>query len=115
MNVCINVMYRDAANYKNDRSFLVTADADDDIKAMAERIRGGCDTNHNFIAKAVGLDLEFGEGAYDSRYDHCYHEYNGVSTDPMYFPIGEPLTTLKELVAKFDSIEDWTDHEYDRG
>lgn len=104
MNTKIKYMYRDADNYKDFTTVVVSGKI---TKEQIERIMAKLEDGENFIPEQLGLPANrLNDYAYDPEVDHPYCELgdgNFEDTD------SEPTIdmTVDELVAKFEAVEKW--------
>lgn len=100
-NTRIEVMYRDASNYKERFNYVFEGALTlDEAKALIDSL----DANDNFLPPLVGLgEAEWSENGTGAHYgdDHPYHEIDGVelTTDD-----SDADDTASEIVARFVAI-----------
>jgi hypothetical protein len=100
-------MYRDAGNFKAFGMIVLEGRVG---AADQELIRSRLSSREFFIAEQVGVPplyqnlYGWSGGATDS--DHCWHEFVGFR-DIAAFEGDSNTHEAKELVSRFDSVEDW--------
>ena len=80
MNVKFRYLYRDGANYKNNREIVFSNPNKKPIKFIESIIRKCLIENTWFIAKEWNLpDLHFNEYSWDPCIDHEWHEFKCIN------------------------------------
>lgn len=87
MNVCVEYLYRDAANYKSWGEVVFRNDCDLDVSKIEERIRAALIDGEFFVAEKVGVPVLYFESR-DDELDHQWHEYSAVT------PSNDPITDI---------------------
>lgn len=88
MNVCMEYLYRDAANYKSWGDVVFRNENDLDILKIEERIRAALIDREFFVAEKVGVPVLYFESR-DDELDHQWHEYSAVT------PSNTPITDIE--------------------
>jgi hypothetical protein len=102
MNTKISYRYRDAANYKESNTVILSGElAESEKKEILKRLDGG----EYFIPSQVGLeDIQPQMEGFPSQDDHVFHELESVENtdDP-------PDTDMsaKTLLESFRGVERW--------
>lgn len=84
MNVCVEYLYRDAANYKSWGEVVFGNECDLDISKIEDRIRAALIDGEFFVAEEVGVPVLYFE-SHDDELDHQWHEFSAItpSNDPV--------------------------------
>lgn len=103
MNTEISYLYRDASNYKQHMTVVLSGVISDEDKQL---IKAKLDDGEFFIPSQVGLpDLqEMMIDGFDEDEDHVWHELLNIeitASDPTYDLTGD------DLVRRFKAVKEW--------
>lgn len=100
MNICVEYLYRDAANYKSWGEVVFRNEGDLDILKIEEKIRAALIDREFFVAEKVGVPVLYFESR-DDELDHQWHEYSAVTSS------NNPITDIANRdIAEFVNLLD---------
>ena len=105
MNTALELIYRDAGNYKSYQTEIVSG-----VISPIEwqSIITTLDMGENFVAEQVGLTQPEASSVLDPELDHGFTSLMGVEDDPQYTDDGPTVSlTARELVTRFLAVDTW--------
>ena len=105
MNTVLELMYRDAGNYKSFRTEVVSGEIN---TADWQSILATLDMGENFVAEQVGLTQPEASSGLDPELDHGFTSLLDVEDGPKYTDDGPTVSlTARELVTGFLAVDTW--------
>lgn len=103
MNVLVEYLYRDAANYKSWGEVVFTNESELDLLTIDTRIRAALIDGEFFVAETAGVPVLYFE-IRDEELDHQWHEYSAVKESNERVT-GNAARDVSEFIAALKSTE----------